>query len=189
MAAKNKMLSCIMITNKFIVFGIVLLLPSVLWSQFSSNISRNEKKRSFVSFSASYGEFIERDAWFYGFNGEFSKRLKNVPIGIAGSLMWDQEKDVKKDKIVSTFTAAVTGSYLISNRWSVGTGLGKGFMDTDNSNKKYKWADGDWSTALFFGYQIPLNLKSSIGISASYEYNMSANETSLSLDVSYGFSL
>lgn len=183
------MASCIMISNKLIVLGSLFLLPSLLWSQFSSNISRNEEKRSFVSFAGSYGEFLERDAWFYGFNGEFSRRLKNIPIGIAGSLMWDQEEDVKNDKIVSTFTAAITGSYLIGNRWSVGTGLGKGFMDTNNSDKNYQWADGDWSTALFFGYQIPLNLKSGIGISASYEYNMSANETSISLDVSYGFSL
>lgn len=189
MTAKNKMVSCIMIPNKLIVLGLVLLLPSLLWSQFSSNVSRNEENRSFVSFSGSYGEFIERDAWFYGFNGEYSRRLKNIPVGIAGSIMWDQEKDIKKDKIVSTFTAAITGSYLISNRWSVGTGLGKGFMDTDNADKKYKWADGDWSTALFFGYQIPLNPKTSIGLSASYEYNMSANETSISVDVSYGFSL
>jgi len=32
-------------------------------------------------------------------------------------------------------------------------------------------------------------LKSTIGVSASYEYNMSANETSFSIDVSYGFSI
>ena len=67
--------------------------------------------------------------------------------------------------------------------------LGKGFMDTDNPDKKYKFSDGDWSTAIFFGYQIPINLKNSIGVSASYEYNMSANETSFSIDISYGFSI
>ncbi|MCA0933400.1 hypothetical protein LCM02_13135 [Lutimonas saemankumensis] len=189
MIIKYKMVSSSVISGKLLLLVSLFLLPCLVWSQFSSNISRNEEKRNLVSLSGSYGEFIERDAWFYGFNGEFSRRLQNIPIGFAGSLMWDQEKDVKKDKIVSTFTAAITGSYLISDRWSVGTGLGKGFMDTNNPEKKYKWADGDWSTALFFGYQIPLNLKSSLGISASYEYNMSANETSLSIDISYGLSL
>lgn len=178
-----------MISKKHILMMLLLILPSFVWSQFSSNISRNEEKRSLVSFSGSYGRFFERDAWFYGFNGEFSRRLKNSPVGIAGSLMWDQEKDVKKNKVVSTFTTAVTGSYLISDHWSVGTGLAKGFMDTDNPDKRYKWADGDWSTALFFGYQIPLNIKSSLGLAVSYEYNMSANETSISFDLSYGFGL
>ena len=173
----------------FIVFLLFLLLPLFSSAQLTANISRNEENKNFVSFASSYGQVFQREAWFYGFSGEFSRRLDKLPIGLAGTFMWDQEKDVKKDKVVSTFTAAVTGSYLISDRWSVGTGLGKGFMDTDNPDKKYKFSDGDWSTAIFFGYQILLNVKSSIGVSASYEYNMSANETSFSIDISYGFSI
>jgi len=172
-----------------IILCLFLILPLISSAQFSANISRSEENKSFASISASYGQFFERDAWFYGFSGEFSRRLDKLPIGLAGSLMWDQDIDIKKDKKVGTFTAAITGSYLINDRWSVGTGLGKGFMDTDNTNKKYKFTDGDWSTAIFLGYQIPLNLKSSLGLSASYEYNMSAKETSISFDISYGFSL
>jgi len=168
---------------------LLLTLPMMSYAQFSANVSRSEEQKSFISISTSYGQFFARDAWFYGFSGEFSRRLNKLPIGLAGSLMWDQETDIKKDKVVGTFMAAVTGSYLINDRWSVGTGLGKGFMDTDNQDKNYKFANGDWSTAIFFGYQIPLNLKSSLGLSASYEYNMSAKETSFSLDLSYGFSL
>jgi len=168
---------------------LLLIVPLYASAQFSANVSRNEEKKSFASLSGSYGQLFERDAWFYGFSGEFSRRLNKLPIGLAGSLMWDQETDVKKDQVIGTFTAAVTGSYLINDRWSVGTGLGKGFMDTDNAGKKYKFTSGDWSTAIFLGYQIPLNLNSSLGLSASYEYNMSANETSLSFDIAYGFSL
>ena len=179
---KNKYLS-------LVVFLLFFNLPLISTAQLNANISRNETHKSFISLATSYGQVFQRDAWFYGFSGEFSRRLDKLPIGLAGSFMWDQEKDVKKDKIVSTFTAAITGSYLISDRWSVGTGLGKGFMDTDNTQKNYKFTDGDWSTALFFGYQIPINLKSSISLSAAYEYNMSANETSFSIDLSYGFSI
>ena len=171
------------------VLPLFLIMPLLASGQLTANISRSKEQKSFVSIATSYGQVFQRDAWFYGFSGEYSRRLNKLPIGLAGSFMWDQEKDVKKDKVVSTFTAAVTGSYLISDRWSVGTGLGKGFMDTDNPDKKYKFSDGDWSTAIFFGYQIPINLKNSIGVSASYEYNMSANETSFSIDISYGFSI
>jgi len=171
------------------ILWILLTFPLCASAQLNANISRDKTDKSFVSFAGSYGQVFQRDAWFYGFSGEYSRRLNRAPVGIAGSLMWDQEKDVKKDNMVDTFTAALTGSYLINERWSVGTGLGKGFMDTDNPNKNYDFTNGDWSTALFFGYQVPLNVKSSLGVSASYEYNMSANETSFSLDLSYGFSL
>ncbi|MDN3642743.1 hypothetical protein QWY87_08540 [Lutimonas halocynthiae] len=167
----------------------MLLIPVIAAAQLNANISRDAEKKGFMSLAGSYGQVFERDAHFFGFSGEYSRRLNKVPIGIAGSLMWDQETDVKKDKVVSTFTAAITGSYLISERWSVGTGLGKGFMDTDNKDKNYKFTSGDWSTALFFGYLIPLNLKSSLGLSASYEYNISGKETSFSIDLSYGFTM
>jgi len=103
MIVKNKTVSCKMISKKLILMGLLLVLPSLVWSQFSSNISRNKENRSFVSFSGSYGQFFERDAWFYGFNGEFSRRLNKAPIGVAGSLMWDQEKDVKKNSHIVIF--------------------------------------------------------------------------------------
>ncbi|MCP4884248.1 MAG: hypothetical protein GY908_10705 [Flavobacteriales bacterium] len=62
-------------------------------------------------------------------------------------------------------------------------------MDTDNTERNYKFTDGEWSTAIFFSYQIALTLKSSIGLATSYEYNMSGNETSFSIDISFGFSI
>ena len=167
----------------------MLLIPVFATAQLNANISRDAEKKGFMSLAGSYGQVFERDAHFFGFSGEYSRRLGKVPIGIAGSLMWDKETDVKKDKVVSTFTAAITGSYLISKRWSVGTGLGKGFMDTDNIDQNYKFTNGDWVTAIFFGYQIPLNMKSSLGLSASYEYNISGKETSFSIDLSYGFTM
>ncbi len=165
------------------------MFPICASAQLNANISRDKENKSFISLAGSYGQVFEREAWFYGFSGEFSRRLDKVPIGLAGSFMWDQETDIKKNKVVSTFTGAITASYLMNVQWSVGTGLGKGFIDTDNQDENYKFTDGDWSTAIFLGYQIPLNFKSSLGLSASYEYNLSANETSFSLDLSYGFSL
>ena len=184
----SKSLNTISLDPK-ILFWFLLIISNYASAQLSANISRNEEKKNFASLAGSYGQIFEREAWFYGFSGEYSRRLNKLPIGIAGSLMWDQEKDVKKDNTVSTFTAALTGSFLFKERWSVGTGLGKGFADTDNADKNYQFTDGDWSTAIFLGYQIPLTINNSIGISASYEYNMSGNETSFSLDLSYGFSL
>lgn len=155
-------------------------------AQLSNNIPRTEDQNNAISISTSYGEILDREARFYGFSGEYARRLKKAPVGFAGSLMWDSEKDESKNKTVNTFTAAITGSYLIGKRFSIGTGLGKGFADTDNREGKYKFASGDWTTALFGGYQIPLKGRSTIGISLSYEYNMSAKENSLSIDLAFG---
>jgi hypothetical protein len=155
-------------------------------AQLSNNIPRSENQKSALSLSASYGEILDREASFYGFSGEYARRLNNAPVGFAGSLMWDSEKDRTKNKTVNTFTAAITGSYLVGRRFSIGTGLGKGFMDTDNPEEKYKFTSGDWTTALFGGYQILLKNRSTIGISLSYEYNMSAKENSLSIDLAFG---
>lgn len=174
---------------KYMLISCLILFPLYSYSQLNANISRLDDKKGYVSLAGSYGQIFERDAWFYGFSAEYSRRLNKLPIGLAGSFMWDNETDVKKDKVVGTITAAVTGSYLISQRWSVGTGLGKGIIDSDNNKKTYQFTDGDWSTALFFGYQIPLNIRSSLAISASYEYNMSANETSFSIDLAYGLGI
>ena len=86
----------------FFVFLLFLLLPLFSSAQLTANISRNEENKNFVSFASSYGQVFQREAWFYGFSGEFSRRLDKIPLGLAGSFMWDQEKDVKKDKVVST---------------------------------------------------------------------------------------
>ena len=168
----------------FSFFGSQLLL-----AQISSNVSRLEDHPGALSLGVSYGGMLERNAEFFGISGEYNRRLNKLPIGLSGSLMWDREEDFDKQKVVETFTAAITGAYLLGSRFSLGTGLGKNFMDTDNPDETYKFTDGDWITAVFGGYQLPISDRFALGLSLSFEYNISARETSLSVDLAFGLGI
>ena len=180
----NPILFRICLLAAFSFFGTQLLL-----AQMSSNVSRLEDRPGALSLGVSYGGMFERNAEFFGITSEYSRRLNKLPIGLSGSLMWDREEDFDKKKVVETFTAAFTGSYLFGSRFSLGTGLGKGFMDTDNPDETYKFTDGDWVTAVFGGYQLPVSDRFALGLSLSLEYNISAKETSLSVDLAFGLGI
>jgi len=177
-----------MLLKNILVF-ILLLCVSAATAQISQLTSRNTLKANSLTFLISYGEIIQRDAWFWGLSGEYSKRINNLPIGVAGAIMWDQETTRgDKPKMVGTFTTAITGCYLINHLFSVGTGISKGFMDDDNPQKTYKFSDGDWSTGIFGAYQFKKGVFGNpLSVSASFEYNISQNETSISVDLAYGF--
>ena len=166
----------------------LLLLPFFVGAQRSSVVSRDSLRPNSINFGISYGEIIEkRNAWFYGFAAEYSRKIKDIPVGYGASLMWDSEKDRAKLDPVRTFTGALTGSYLLSDKFSLATGLAKGFIDDDNPQKVYKFTNGDWSTGLILAYAFPTGQKTFIGLTTSFEYNISQKEFSISFDLSYAF--
>ena len=77
--------------------------------------------------------------------------------------------------IINTFSFVTTLSYSLTSKISVTTGLGKGFMDDGNSSKSFLFTNGDFSTGIAIGYTLPdvPNIQRElIGLSASYEYNI-----------------
>ena len=69
--------------------------------------------------------------------------------------------------------------------------MGKGFASTDNSKKEMKFNSGDWATGIFLvlgtpGF--PFLERDSIALLLNYEYNLSEDETSVSVDLSFGWS-
>ena len=86
--------------------------------------------------------------------GRRNKSGRSGPWSVAASLMWDRETEAfvdKPNKDVDTFALAGTVSYSISKWFNVGTGLGKGIADTDNSSRSIKFSNGDWSTGIVAG--------------------------------------
>jgi len=163
--------------------------PFMGYGQRSSIISRNADLFNNMNISLSYGEIIQkRNAWFYGFSAEYSRRLKNAPVGVGLSIMWDSETDKAKSNPVKSFSGALAGSYLVTERFSLGAGLAKGLINDENPNRTYKFANGDLSTGLMLAYTFPMGNQSLIGLTSSLEYNLSQREFSLSLDLSYAFS-
>ena len=68
----------------------------------------------------------------------------------------------------------------------------KGFANDENSSRSMKFSGGDLSTGIAIGYGLPVFLPTSsysLGISLAYEYNISGKETSVSADLSLGWSV
>lgn len=143
-----------------------------------------------VSFGGSYGVMLERPADFWGLTAGYAYQLSG-PWALSPSLTYDKETDRSKDNpgVTNTFTFIGTISYFLTEKFSLTTGLAKGFLDDDNPERKIKGVNGDWSTGLAFGYNLPdfpFWARDSYGLSAALEYNMTKAEFSFSVDLTIG---
>ncbi len=143
-----------------------------------------------VGAGLSIGEQVNRDATFWGWSVEYSRYLSDRwTFGTA--LTWDEETEEfpdKPDAVTATFTAVASISYSVTDRFSLTTGLGKGFANDDNPEGKMKFSNGDLGTGIVAGYAFPISNRRSISASLAYEFNLTQNERSISVDVSYGWS-
>ena len=137
-------------------------------AQMSSVVSPDAERPNNFSVSASYGEILnKRNAWFYGFAADYTRRLAEAPFGVGSTLMWDSETDRNARKTVGTYTFAITGSWIFSQQASLGTGIAKGFMDNDNPDTRYRFNNGDWATGLILTYAIPARVNRFVAFSGS----------------------
>ena len=145
-----------------------------------------------VGVGISAGTVVERDANFWGFTLDYARRTSDRLV-ISGSVTWDRETETftsKPDNTVNTYTAVGTISYLLNERMSLTTGLGKGFADDDNPDQSMQFTNGDLSTGIVFGYAtegFPFFARDSVSLSAAYEYNIDKNETMISFDLAFGW--
>ena len=175
------------IKDKTIWIILFLSLPLSVMAQMGNTISREKDKPNTLSVSASYGENFTKNAWFYGFSGDYGRRLKNLPVGVGASFMWDEETPRNSNnRSERTFTLAVTGSYLLTDRFSTGGGLAKNIIKDDNPERKYEWVNGPWIAGLFFN-GIAFDFGNSyLSSMITFEYNITDDEFSISIDISYG---
>ncbi len=163
------------------------------WAQISAPARPAGEYKNAFSFGLSYGAQNDRDAWFWGWSADYNRQLPGRWIA-AAAIAWDEETerfDDRPNQIVRTFTAIGSVSYELSRRFSLTTGLGKGFADSDNPSGSMRFTDGDLGTGIVLGFAtpgLPRYVRDSIGISVAYEYNIDQKETSLSLDVTFGWS-
>ena len=145
-----------------------------------------------ISFGPSYGVMLDRNAQFWGLSLGYAYKFKG-PWAISPSVAYDQEFDFSKSEtqIVNTFTFIGTITYYLNPKWSLTTGIAKGFLDDDHVPKSLKWVNGDWATGITVGYSLPdfpFWSRDSFAISSSLEYNFNKNEFSFSLDLVIGVS-
>lgn len=171
----------------------LLLVPiSPTTGQVSAPPIPREINSNSVGVGISAGTVVERDANFWGFTLDFARRISNKLV-LSGSVAWDSETErftSKPDNTVKSYTAVGTVSYLLTERMSLTTGLGKGFADDDNPDKDMQFSNGDLSTGIVFGYAtegFPFFARDSVSLSAAYEYNIDKNETMISFDLAFGW--
>ena len=177
----------------YLVFSFVFF-PLLASAQIKSPvINVQEGYKSSFGGGVSYGINFNRDADFWGFAMDYSTLLGGK-FAFISSLSFDQETETISQtnlKIVNTFTLVVGFSYLITDRLTVTTGLGKGFLDDGNDVKKLQFTNGDLGTGLVFGYVFPDLFKNNryvLSFSTSFEYNMSQSEYTNSYDLGIGYS-
>ena len=145
------------------------------------------------SFGLSYGYQNDRDADFWGWSVDYSRTL-NSRWFAAAAVTWDRETetfDDRPDTETDSFAAVGTISYGVTSWFSLTTGFGWVVADDDNSAKAMQFTNGDLSTGIVVGFatpRLPWSDRASIALSASYEFNLTQNETAVSFDVSYGWS-
>ena len=143
-----------------------------------------------VGFGFSHGEIRGKKADFWGWSLDYSSMINHRWIaGLA--LTWDKETEQfidRPDKTVRTYALIGSISYNLTQNFSLTSGLAQNIADDDNATGTMKIKAGDLSTGLSLGYSVPLSPRNTLGTSLGYEYNLSENETSISIDVMVGWS-
>jgi hypothetical protein len=147
-------------------------------------VQDRELKHS-VGFGPSVGWVLDNDKWFWGFAVDCGRRVSERWV-LAASLAYDQEIEELKgglpEKKVNTFTGAGTVAYMVTDQFSLTTGLGMGFLDDDNKEQTYEFTSGDLGTGIVCGYAWPWGTDRSFTVSAAYEWNLTEGESTLSVD-------
>ena len=182
--------------SKRLFIAIASCLMFIHFSSVTAQVSAppipKEVNSNSVGVGVSAGTVVERDANFWGFTLDFSRRTSKQFV-VSGSVAWDSETEKfvdKPDNTIKTYTAVGTISYLLNERMSLTTGLGKGFADDDNPEKDMQFNNGALSTGIVFGYAtegFPFFARDSVSLSAAYEYNIDQNETMISFDLAFGW--
>jgi hypothetical protein len=156
-------------------------------------INRDAQFHNTVGVGASIGSPYERDAWFWGLSADYT-RLIAGPWSASASLTFDQESDrsdSQAEAVVNTFTLVVTANWSAAHWMTLTTGLGKGFLDDDNSSGELQFTSGDWGTGIAAGFSLPdlpFTVRDAVSLSVAWEYNLTKREPIVSSDLAFSWS-
>jgi hypothetical protein len=174
-----------------LLFTAFVVRPGVGYAAMSSPTpSLDPDARHSIGPGLSAGWNLDQAKWFWGWAVDYGYTLDSKwSPGL--SLTYDQEiesPDGGPDKKTNTCTGIATISYSLTRNVAVATGIAKGFLDDDNSQQKYRFTSGDWSTGLILTLSWPWTPDRAMSFSTSYEWNISESEPSISFDLGLGLS-
>jgi hypothetical protein len=184
---------CAWLVRNFVVsaFTLAALCPTVLAQIRGVPASKLPEYNNTVGVGVSYGPFIGRDATFWGLAVDYTRRLPHG-FSVAASLAYDTDTERFEDgskKHIQALNAVGIVNYSLS-RFTLTTGLSKGFATDDNENRSWQFASGDWGTGIVFGISLPdlpWTERDVVAVSVGYEYNLSQKEADISFDLGIGF--
>ena len=172
----------------------LLIASSTATAQVSAPaINRDASFYNSIGIGVSVGSPYERDAWFWGLSADYT-RLISGPWSASASLTFDQESDrvdSHSESVVNTFTLVLTVNWSAARWATLTTGLGKGFLDDDNSSGNLEFTDGDWGTGIALGISLPdlpFTVRDAVGLSIAWEYNLTQREPIVSSDLAFSWS-
>ena len=97
-------------------------------------VNRDVSFMNAFGLGASIGTPYQRDAYFWGLTLDYMRVIRR-PWSVTTSLNFDQEHEEGSSPAVNTFTLVATINWSASRLFTFTTGLGKGFIDDNNSER------------------------------------------------------
>ena len=139
----------------------------------------------------STGLFFNKDAYFWGLGIDYSRMLSNKWV-INISMGYDQEiskSETKDNTIVNTLTPSLAFGYVLTPKFVLGLGLGKGLFDDDNDMGNLKLnKNGDWTVGLIGVYTLFQKGRHGFDITSGFEQGIGNPDLDFTVELGYGYS-
>ena len=132
--------------------------------------------------------FFNKDAYYWGFGVDYS-RLLNEKWVVNISLGYDQEISKPESTIINTITPSLAFGYILTSKFVVGLGLGKGQYDDDNEKANLQFnKNGDYTVGLIGVYTLYQKGRHGFVISAGLEQVFDSSYLYVTVELGYGYS-
>ncbi len=146
---------------------------------------------STVGGALSAGFFTNKDAVFWGLGMDYSRLISEnwvVSLGFGFDQEISKEKEMS-EVIVNTLSPSLAFGYILSPKFVLGLGVGKGLLDDDNSSGNMKYnKNGGWTAGLLGVYTIYQKKQHGFDITAGIEQALGNSDLDFTLELGYGYS-
>ena len=141
--------------------------------------------------SVSTGIFFNKDAYFWGLGIDYSRLLSEKWV-INVSLGYDQEiskSETNDNSIVNTLTPSLAFGYILTSKFVLGLGLGKGMYDDDNEKGDLEFnKNGGYTIGLIGVYTLYQKGQHSFDVSTGLEQAIDGKDLDVTVELGYGYS-
>tara|TARA_R110000772_G_scaffold124348_1_gene230930 strand:- start:394 stop:933 length:540 start_codon:yes stop_codon:yes gene_type:complete len=147
--------------------------------------------KSTVGGAASTGLFFNKDAYFWGLGVDYSRLLSerwviNISVG------YDQEitkSETKNNTIINTITPSLAFGYILTSKFVLGIGLGKGMYDDDNDKGNLEYnKNGGYTAGLIGVYTLYQKGRHGFDITTGLEQALGGPDLDVTVELGYGYS-